>query len=290
MFEENFFLCLRHKMTNVFERARAIRMNGEPWQNAVQRAGSQLRYESQVAGAGKKGVKHPNYPKNRKSPTTDKCHFHKKKKTCRLSAKGRRTPEHQAWVAAHPGTANQRAARGRFATFAHEAKGSKGKGSVASHIKERYGPTGSRYGRRKAQDAADALGVPNLAGVQDGGAKKARKSPRTAYCSFHKKTGRCHRNQKARSDFPRRVKANTNPSPAQQRARENFARAARASSGIKDRAARNAALAQALRGQRGGWDGYSNTSSTRSSDFTSVSDSTSMSGGSWTSNDSSSLW
>lgn len=278
-------------MTNVFERARAIRMNGEPWQNAVQRAGSQLRYEGQVAGAGKKGVKHPNYPKNRKSPTTDDCHFHKKKKSCRTSAKGRRRPEHQAWLKAHPGTSGQKSARDRFTTFAHEAKGCKGKACAADKIKERY--SNSKYGRAKAS---------RLARGQAGGAEgspKARKSSRTAYCNFSPKKGRCHRTNKAREDFPRPQKPAT---AAQTAARAEFKRVSAGIPKGTPRAQRNAAIKQALSGKRygpsggsGGYgghggDGYSNTSSTRSSDFTSVSDSTSMSGGSWTSNDSSSLW
>jgi hypothetical protein len=290
---------------SVFERARAIRMNGEPWQNAVQRAGSQLRYEKQIGGKEK----------------SDLCHFHKKKKTCRLSAKGRKSPEHLDQLSKHPPSQKQLANRDRFGQFASEARGSKGKNSVAIHIKERFGPTGSRYGRDKARrdrvakETADALGVPNLRGVQDGGKSdnNVSKSPRTAYCSFYKPTGRCHRTNKAREEFPREVPANTNPTSAQLRARERFALAARATKGIKDRSVRNQALKEIMKDlkedaqithsdQQGGWDGYSNTSSTRSSDlssdssstyssdFTSVSDTSSMSGGSWTSNDSSSLW
>ena len=44
---------------NVFSRASDIRMNGESWQNAVQRAGSQLRYESQSGGVPTKAAKKP---------------------------------------------------------------------------------------------------------------------------------------------------------------------------------------------------------------------------------------
>jgi hypothetical protein len=103
-------------------------------------------------------------------------------------------------------------------------------------------------------------------------------------------------------------------------ARARFTDAARATKGKKmTREQRNEAIARAIhdskahahhqaaptksrrgrgskgkgKGKRGGsYDSYSATSSTRSSDFTSVSDTTSysMSGGSWSSTDSSSLW
>ena len=35
---------------NLFERAKSIRMNGENWQNAIQRAKAQLNYEIQLGG------------------------------------------------------------------------------------------------------------------------------------------------------------------------------------------------------------------------------------------------
>ena len=35
---------------NLFERAKSIRMNGENWQNAIQRAKAQLKYETQLGG------------------------------------------------------------------------------------------------------------------------------------------------------------------------------------------------------------------------------------------------
>ncbi len=279
-------------MTNVFERARAIRMNGEPWQNAVQRAGSQLRYENQVAG-GKKysdGRKqHKTYKSGRakhRSPTTRLCKYNAEHNSCRLSGTGRRSDERKAWVRAHPPNAAVRAAQDRFATFAHEAKGSKGKGAAAKHIQERYAAGTRRY-KAKSQKGGDY--------ELEGGAKKkvGRQAAPTDLCHFSKATARCHRTKKARDEHPRAVKPAT---AKQQAARDAFAAAARATkgkySGKGARQARNDAIAAALKGQRGGWDGYSNTSSTRSSDFTSVSDTTSysQSGGSWTSNDSSSLW
>lgn len=71
-------------MSNVFERARAIRMVGEPWQNAVQRAGSQLRYESMVGGAAGRKTAAP------KAATTPKAaKATKAPKKPKAGAKGR---------------------------------------------------------------------------------------------------------------------------------------------------------------------------------------------------------
>jgi hypothetical protein len=283
-------------MSNVFERARAIRMYGEPWQNAVQRAGSQLRYEGQVAGGKtyedgrKKHVRSKPYPKNRHSPTTSRCRYNEEHNSCRLSNSGRKSPERRAYVDAHPAKSPKlRAAQSRFATFASEAKGKKGKDVVAHHIRDRYAKGTRSYTPKSKRGGGDY--------DMDGGAKKhgpGRRTEPTDLCYFSTTDTRCHRSAKARREHPRAVRPATE---RQQAARDAFAAAARATKGKfkgkGSRDARNDAVAAAIRGhQQGGGDGYSDTSSTRSSDFTSVSDTTSysQSGGSWTSNDSSSLW
>ncbi len=207
-------------MTNVFERARAIRMNGEPWQNAVQRAGSQIRYENQVGG---------------RKVRSDK------------------------------GTT-----RGKRSTPTKTLK------------------TGRKVAHRN--DAAEN-------------------------CLWHGETGRCHVSAQGKRNSPGK-RSPRNLSPAAQAQRAAFTRAAQSVAKGKGTAQkRRDAIKAATRGQKfgtaaasprrasarsvnlygqngGAWDGYSNTSSTRSSDFTSVSDTTSysQSGGSWTSRDSSSLW
>ena len=99
-------------MSNVFQRAQSIRMSGEPWQNAVQRATSQLRYETQMGG-GKKSKKtssgrksHGNKGKKLSAThrakisagrrgvhhSTDACRYNEKTQHCRLSTRGRQSP------------------------------------------------------------------------------------------------------------------------------------------------------------------------------------------------------
>ena len=280
-------------MTNVFERARAIRMNGEPWQNAVQRAGSQLRYENQAGGAkrgAKKGVSHT-YPSVRKSPTTDLCHFHKPKSSCRLSAKGKSSPRHAEYLRKYGKNGSnvspaQRSQRDRFRTFAKEDTGVR---SLQDHIAHRH--ANSNYGRKNSHKKA-ARGSPkkrtskaaqqelnrlNRIDMSGGKGKrrssKSRASPRTGLCHLAN-TGLCHRTKAARKQGKR------SPVGRQGAAQARFREAAAKTKGISSLAKRNEIIRDELNGTgQAGGDGFSDTSSTRSSDFTSVS-----------SNDSSSLW
>lgn len=106
---------------NLFERAKSIRMNGENWQNAIQRAKAQLKYETQLGGEDsysdssggarhrKKHVKKEKPCKiskhTRKCGRSSKhtgpagfCHGHYTKagtKTCRRKHTGRGRDRHQ---------------------------------------------------------------------------------------------------------------------------------------------------------------------------------------------------
>lgn len=284
-------------MSNVFERASAIRMHGEPWQNAVQRASSQLRYEGQMGGG--------------RTKATHLCHFNKKSGRCRLTKAGRETPEHKAQLRRRPASKGQLAARNRLAAAARSFKGKHpGKYGVAHGVRDALAhhdehhaaaasPKRSRKGRGRGRGSRGR-----------GSSGRARKSARgggrtkpSTDCYFHKASGRCRLTKAGRETPEHQAQLKRHPAKKatrkQRAARDRFAAAAASTKGKKmTRSQRNAAVRRALargrsKSKRGGsFDSYSSTSSTRSSDFTSVSDTTSysMSGGSWSSTDSSSLW
>ena len=78
---------------NVFSRASSIRMNGESWQNAVQRAGSQLRYETQMGGAktGRGSGQGGKYEMGNKEGTspTNMCFVGRTTGRCKVSQHGK---------------------------------------------------------------------------------------------------------------------------------------------------------------------------------------------------------
>ena len=271
-------------MSNVFERASTIRMHGEPWQNAVQRASSQLRYEGQMGGG--------------RTAATKDCYFHKKSGRCRLTKAGRETPEHKAQLRRKPASPKQLAARERLAAAARTFKGKHpGKYGVAHGVRDSLSQAAESKSRRGSRGSRGSRGA-SAPGTRGGG----RTAP-TKDCYFHASSGRCRLTKAGRETPEHKAQLKRHPTKPptkkQQAARAAFAAAAHATKGKKmDRQQRNAAIKRAIqskdsRGRRGGaLDSYSATSSTRSSDFTSVSDTTSysMSGGSWSSSDSSSLW
>ena len=61
-------------MSNVFGRARLIRMAGEPWNSAVERASHQLNYETQMGGAKTKSKPKKRGPKSKKPKDVQRCH------------------------------------------------------------------------------------------------------------------------------------------------------------------------------------------------------------------------
>ena len=360
-------------MTNVFERARAIRMSGEPWQNAVQRAGSQIRYETQVGGAkprsrnknGSLRAERKDAGVKRETPVRtlpgQNCVYNKTTARCRLSAKGKRSKKHQDWKEAHQGqwarltkagvrdgvqrddpTAKAiKANRDRFASFArHEDVPKPANTPQGQYIQQRYNNSSVVQDARRRKAAAKAArgtpqrgqpqrgqpqrGQPQRGQPQGGGGKAARwmdelpgnvvdkprrqrsdkgkshKSPiRTLAgknCLYNKKSARCRLSAEGKKSekheaYVRAVRSR-GASEKQIKARAAFKVATQQDKGPGTAPARRRRVAELKNNQYGGYDGYSNTSSTRSSDFTSVSDATSYSqnGGSWTSNDSSSLW
>lgn len=154
-------------MSNVFQRAKVIRMNGEPWQNAVQRATSQLRYEQrggQLAPGpdffGDEGprsnsptIRHTGPRHTMEGPVahTDGreykgsksgkayCHFVEKTGRCRLSARGRDHPAHLRQLAENPPSPKQIVARKRFVEAAASTRKVAKPGSAA--WKGAWGPS-----------------------------------------------------------------------------------------------------------------------------------------------------
>ena len=276
-------------MSNVFQRAQTIRMSGEPWQNAVQRATSQIRYETQMGGRKTKKSAKKSGRRGRKlgeHATTDKCTYNTNSQHCRVSHIGKHSPQfHSPTV-----TAGRTAHRNAFAARARANQGQDHDGFVDG-MRGHYGGY-VMEGGRKAKSKAKSKG------------KKARKprSVKTDLCHQARNApGRCHL-----SPHGSALHTNYNPS-AQQLANQdrftNASAAARADGHAPGTREFGAAFRDAYHGQgaaspratRGGMrgggrsDGFSDTSSTRSSDFTSVSDTTSytMSANSY---DSSSLW
>lgn len=315
---QDFFLCFNHKMSNVFERARNIRMVGEPWQNAVQRAGSQLRYEGQVGGAKAKKPKKP----KKHCPATDLC-FVGRSGRCKLSGRGKRDPAHRA----HP---NVKAASDRAKAFdfggnraAPRAKEVGSMGSVSAQRKRR--PVSKA---KEASQFAEDLGIDDLTGAvggaygQFGGirGRKAGETAKSSRCAYNQPTARCrqvpgcyrrkpslepvlrqehkkslkdarfrkgtagpewHNSKAANTPWQLHLKAFRKANPHHKEAMKAASETYHAPK--KATVARKVSKSSTL---GGGWDGFSDTSSTRSSDFTSVSDTTSYSA----STDSSSMW
>ena len=176
----------------------------------------------------------------RRSPRTDLCHFNKPHKSCRLSSKGRRLPEHKAYVRAHTSPA-QRSQRDRFSTFARESRGHKGKGATATHVQSRHQGQKSRGSRgsrgRRGQGGGGYLMEGGKRGSPKGG---KRASPRTDLCHYYEKTTRCHKSAKATRDYPR------TPTAPQRAARARFAAAARKTRGEPNKDKRNAIIRREL--------------------------------------------
>ena len=159
-------------MSNVFQRAKVIRMNGEPWQNAVQRATSQLRYEQRggqrggqlspfaddlFTAEGPKSnsptIRHRGPRHTIASPVAhadgrtykgsksgkELCYFKESTGRCRLSARGRDHEAHQAQLRRNPASDKQRAARERFIEAAASTRKVAKPGSAA--WKGAWGPS-----------------------------------------------------------------------------------------------------------------------------------------------------
>ena len=155
-------------MSNVFQRAKVIRMNGEPWQNAVQRATSQLRYEQRggqlspfaddlFTAEGPKSnsptIRHRGPRHTIASPVAhadgrtykgsksgkELCYFKESTGRCRLSARGRDHEAHQAQLRRNPVSDKQRAARERFIEAAASTRKVAKPGSAA--WKGAWGPS-----------------------------------------------------------------------------------------------------------------------------------------------------
>ena len=159
-------------MTNVFQRAQAIRMSGEPWQSAVQRATSQVRYETQMGG-GKASAKKSSGKRGRPkgSPlsaahkaaisrgrqgvhhSTPNCSYNKTSQHCRVSARGRGSPQYVAPRASPSRTAHRQ-------EFADRARGLRGSthADLVDGMRGQYGgysmDGGAKRGRKKSSGKA----------------------------------------------------------------------------------------------------------------------------------------
>ena len=187
---------------NIFDRARLIRMEGEPWQNALQRAGSQIRYETQV-GSGTGCRKKNSYKKGSKG--TSHCYVSKKGR-CALSSSARGHKPRSGW--------ETRAAPGYVESLQRWHSQEKGLAAYQKQNQEKIalqreafgiaskvhtGP-GSRALRN--QEIALAMADPEsyLEANQQGGARKSKKSskkrgkvgpPHTVNCLYNPETARC---------------------------------------------------------------------------------------------------
>ena len=365
-------------MTNVLERAKAIRMSGEPWQNAVQRATSQVRYETAMGGAkttrksssgrkssGQAAKKKANRTKAAKvarlaapvrkaSPlkgkklsathrakisagrrgvhhSTDACRYNEKTQHCRLSTRGRQSPQYRPNNVTSQGLLDHRE------EFAERASQHKGKSDFKSSMAARYGQAGgarrrsskkkprklvrtdncyqarnepgrcrlSTHGRKLHNDFKTSQEQAEVQSRFVAASAAARGLPKGQYGERFREVFHEEGNAPARASTraPARAAA---PARGRDSATAKKTRAARASkkayqASADSTADQEAAMwesgrghsskkgARQLRTGGGRSDGFSDTSSTRSSDFTSVSDTTSYTM-SAQSQDTSSLW
>jgi hypothetical protein len=351
-------------MSNVFQRAQAIRMSGEPWQNAVQRATSQMRYETQMGGAKRKkgsGAKKKSSGRKKGHHSTPNCVFNKKKASCRTTHLGKQYQNFDGQPGHSRDSALARDHREAFGDYVrehgeHVPSGHQFGGDYyASGGAKRKSAKGKSARGKSASKKASAAKEETTRYHPDKRTATGRRPKSTHLCyQAREHPGRCHLSVHGRTSDIRRARVRQISSPAQLRHREAFAAAARgrgkipsgkgtlssaqrpvkraqgrskASSDKRDKspaAARRVARRreesgeaqeerdQILADTSGNWtkgglaksrgaptkfqrqgggraDGFSDTSSTRSSDFTSVSDTTSytMSANSY---DSSSLW
>ena len=357
-------------MTNVFQRAQAIRMSGEPWQSAVQRATSQVRYKTQMGGgkrtkktsSGRKASTKKSSGKRGRpkgSPlsaahkaaisrgrqgvhhSTPNCSYNKTSQHCRVSARGRGSPQYVAPRASPSRTAHRQ-------EFADRARGLRGSthADLVDGMRGQYGgysmDGGAKRGRKKSSGKARKprktdncyqarqepgrcrlsphgkaahtkyrASAPQLANQQrfraaSAAARGQGHAPGTH--EFGDAFRASYHGQGAQSPSPRRAttratgrgQGRSSPAAKAKRAARAKKAAYQASpQSIEDQenivwdsgrghSSKKGSRQLRTQGQYGG-DGFSDTSSTRSSDFTSVSDTTSytMSAKSY---DSSSLW
>ena len=183
---------------NVMERASSIRLSGEPWQNAVQRAGAQIRYENQQ-GAGTGCRKKNSYPKD--SRGTPNCYVSKKGR-CALSSHARGNKPAEGWEG--------RAADGYVESLNRwhsQAKGlaayQKENAEKVALQREAFGVASKVHtgkGSRALRNAEIAKAMEDPVAylaeqgieveVQEGGAKGRKKSKKAAVAAAPKRRGR----------------------------------------------------------------------------------------------------
>lgn len=225
-------------MPNVLERASAIRMSGEPWQNAVQRATSQLRYEAQMGGAA---AKKPRANKGKPlsaehkakiaagrrgvHASTDKCRYSEKTQHCRLTTRGRKSPQYR------PNKVTSQKLLDHREEFATRARANKGEG-FKDAMARKYS------GAQEGGMDLDMMGGAATKGKGKGKAKspakkkKARKAVRTDNCyQARKSPGRCRLSVHGRALHTNK-KTDTQLSPEEAANRERFVRAAAAARGL----------------------------------------------------------
>ncbi len=271
-------------------------MVGEPWQNAVQRAGSQLRYESQVGGA-----------KGRCTEKTDLCYVGRSGR-CQLSGRGKRDPEHRA----HP---NVKAASARAKAFDFGGKRATPRAATVGSMKS-VSAQRKRRGEKAKGTGPDLSAFDAEGGALYGGARGRKKGEHSATrrCAYNKPTARCRKVKGCQPKLKNEPELRREHMAALHAARvrrgtagkgtakgpwqKHLAAFRAAHPGHKNamkaasetyHAKKDPTVARKVSKTTtlgGGWDGFSDTSSTRSSDFTSVSDTTSYSA----STDSSSMW
>lgn len=310
-------------MPNLFERAQVIRMKGEPWQNAVQRAKFQLSYENQLGGAKKKGAprkpvceyheageshthkrgKHKGETKTSKRhscrATTKKgskhsaeCNHYEAGKRCTLkdSASHRRHARHIAddGVVTGADCVYHRGAKG------HRCRVGTPHGKHERDVAERNCEARPRkaYTDKKGRRVEATFTCGRKTGAKASAAAKARaaKNPwlqalaKIGGIAAYKELSKSDRDEfrnNYRKEHPAKKaapKAPKAPKAAAKHERANIA-------GTHFEAGEEKGYGQKIKGRRpdgaeglralGYGGGYSPTSSTRSSDFTSVSDSTS---------------